>query len=350
VQAAQITIFVTPRRTQENVQIIFDSNGQFDQGSGIIPARLVTDSVSGEKTKSTTGTRLIGNKATGSVQIANGNGTAINLSSGTILTSASGFKFVTDKEASVSGQLLPGSPGTATINVTAFDIGSAYNLAKGEVFSVGNYSKALVAATSTGDFGGGSSQQISAVSKDDMARLEEDLTNELSLNVKTILSGKVSESEVFVDDLVALEPTRENYDRNEGDQADSLKLSLELGATGLAADRTKLLDYAKNMLNSKAPTDYSLSSEQIDFKFTFVSEEDGKYTYDVVVGGNFLPNVDIEKIKSTIIGKNSSVAMEHLNAIPGFDHADVSLKIKFPPPLKTIPRISKNILIMIRPE
>jgi hypothetical protein len=350
VQAAQITIFVTPKRTEENVQITFDRNGQFDQENGVIPARLLIDTVSGEKTRPTTGTKLIGNKAAGTVQIANGNGTAINLSAGTVLTSTSGFKFVTDKEASISGQLLPGSPGTATINVTANDIGSAYNLAKGEVFSVGNYSKALVAATSTGDFSGGSSQQISAVSKDDIASLEGDLINELSQNVKTGLSGKISDSEVFIDDLVAIEPTSEDFDHGEGDQADSLKLTLELGVTGLAADRTKLLDYAKNMLSSKSPTGHTLSSEQIDFKFNFVNEEDGKYIYDVVVGGNFLPDIDVEKIKSTILGKTTSVATEYLNSIPGFDHADVALKIKFPSPLKTIPRISKNIQIIIRPE
>ncbi|MFA5911872.1 MAG: baseplate J/gp47 family protein, partial [Vicinamibacterales bacterium] len=194
VQTAKVTIYVTPKRSEENVQITFDSGGQSDQGNGIIPAKVLTDQVSGEKTKTTTGTKLIGNKATGSVQIANGNGAAINLAAGTSLTSSSGFKFVTNNEASVSGQLLPGSPGTATVNVTAYDIGSQYNLAKGEVFSVGNYSKALVAATSTGDFSGGSSQQISAVNKDDQLNLENDLKNELAQNAKSDLSAKVADN------------------------------------------------------------------------------------------------------------------------------------------------------------
>lgn len=350
VQAARVTIFVTPKRAEENVQIVFDGGGQFDKENSIVPARVLTDQVSGEKTKSTTGTKLIGNKATGTVQIANGNGTAINLSAGTPLVSSSGFKFVTDNEASISGQLLPGSPGTATVGVTAYDIGSQYNLAKGEVFSVGNYSKALVAATSTGDFSGGSSQQISAVSREDQTGLETDLKNELSQSARTNLLTQVSDSEVFVSDLAALDTVNENFDNEVGDQADSLKLSLQLSATGLAADKTKLLDYAKGILSSKAPTGYSLSSDQIDFKFTFVGEDDGKYTYNAVVGGNFLPDVDTEKIKSIILGKTASVATDYLNSIPGFDHADVVLKIKFPTPLKTIPRISKNIVIDIKPE
>jgi len=350
VQTAKVTIYVTPKRSEENVQITFDSGGQSDQGNGIIPAKVLTDQVSGEKTKTTTGTKLIGNKATGSVQIANGNGAAINLAAGTSLTSSSGFKFVTNNEASVSGQLLPGSPGTATVNVTAYDIGSQYNLAKGEVFSVGNYSKALVAATSTGDFSGGSSQQISAVNKDDQLNLENDLKNELAQNAKSDLSAKVADNEIFVNDLAALDTTSENFDHKIGDQADSLKLSLAISATGLAADKEKLLDYAKGILSGKAPAGYTLSSDQIDFKFTFVSVQDGKYTYDVVVGGNFLPAVDTEKIKKTILGKTVAVATEYLNSVSGFDHADIALKIKFPSFLKTIPRVANNILIEVKPE
>ncbi len=349
-QTAKVSIYVTPQRAEESTQIVFDTNGQGDTAGGIIPAKVLKNQVSGEKTKSTTGTKLIGDKAKGSVQIANGNSAAINLAAGTILTSSSGFKFVTDNEASVSGQLLPGSPGTATVNVTAYDIGSQYNLAKGEVFSVGNYSKALVAATSTGDFSGGSSQQISAVSKEDQASLESDLKNELSQNAKSDLSAKAAENEIFVNDLATLDTASENFDHNVGDQAESLKLSLSLSATGLAADREKLLEYAKGILNNKTPGGYTLSSDHVDFKFTFVSAQEGKYTYDVVVGGNFLPTVDTDKIKKTILGKTVSSATDYLNSVPGFDHADVALKIKFPGPLKTIPRIAKNIIIEVKPE
>lgn len=349
-QKANVSIYVTPQRAEENVQIVFDTNGSADIANGVIPAVTLVDKVSGDKTKSTTGTKLIGNKATGNVQIANGNSAAINLASGAILTSSSGFKFVTSSEVSVSGQLLPGSPGTASVDVAAYDIGSQYNLAKGEVFSVGNYSKSLVAATSTVDFTGGSSQQISAVSKDDQTALETDLKNELIQNAKSDLSAKMSDTQTFVSDLAAIDTVTETFDHKVGDQADNLKLSLSLNATALAADKEKLLEYANNTLKGKAPTGYTLSSDHIDFKFTLVSEDNGKYTYNVVVGGNFLPEVDVEKIKKTILGKTATVATDYLNSITGFDHAEVTLKIKFPGPLKTIPRIAKNIVIEVKPE
>lgn len=349
-QTAKVSIFVTPKRAEENVQMIFNTDGTYDQATGLIPAKVVSSQVSGEKTKTTTGTKLIGDKATGSVQIANGNSASINLAAGTILTSSTGFKFTLNNEASVSGQLLPGSPGTSNVNVSAYDIGSQYNLAKGEVFSVGNYSKALVAATSTGDFSGGSSQEISAVGKDDQSMLEKELKDELSQNIKSELSAKVGEDEMLVSDLASLDVVSETFDHKVGDQASNLKLNLKLNATALVAGKDKLFEYSKSVLGGKAPAGYVLSSDQVDFRFTLVSAEDGKYTYNVVVGGNFLPDVNINKLKGIILGKTATAAQTYLNSIPGFDHADISLKIKFPGPLKTLPRISKNIVIEVRPE
>ena len=241
---AKVTVFVTPRRFEQQVALSFSPGGTFDPTNGIIPAQLITDKVSGDKTKSTTGVKLIGNKATGSVQIANGNGTAINLATGTILTSSAGLKFLTASQASISGQILPGSPGTASVNVTAADIGSQYNLAKGEVFSIGNYSKAMVAGTSTADFTGGSSQEISAVSAADQTGLETDLKAELTQNAINDISVKVASDQIFVNDLAGLDTISETFDHKVGDSADSFKLSLTLNATGIAADKAKLIEYA----------------------------------------------------------------------------------------------------------
>lgn len=349
-QKAKIVVFVTPKRFEEQMQITFNSNGEFDKTSGNIPAKIITDEVTGEKVKATSGTKLIGNKAIGNIQIANGNGTFINLASGTVLTSSSGFKFVTNSTASVSGQILPGSPGTANIDVTAADIGAQYNLAKGEIFSVGNYSKALVAGTSTADFSGGSSQEISAVSRDDQTNLEAELTTELSQNAKNNILAKITSDQIFVNELAGLDTKTANFDHKVGDQADSLKLSLTLNVTGIAADRAKLLEYAKDVLKDKTPGGYSLKEDQIDFKFTYAGLVDGKYNFNVTVGANFLPDINTQEIRNLTVGKTPTVVQNYFKSIPGFDHAEVALRLKLPGLLGTLPRISKNITLEVKAE
>jgi hypothetical protein len=347
---AKITVFVTPKRFEQQVQLSFSPNGATDAAAGIIPAQVITDTVAGDKTKSTTGTKLIGNKATGNVQIANGNGTAINLTAGTILTSSAGLKFVTNLTASVSGQILPGSPGTATVAITASDIGAQYNLAKGEVFAIGNYSKAMVAGTSLSDFSGGSSQEISAVSADDQANLETGLKGELIQNATNDISGKVASDQIFVSDLAGVETVSENFDRKVGDSADSVKLSLNLKVTGIASDKVKLIEYAKVVLKDKVPAGFTLNSDQIDFKFKFSTLQGGNYLYDVTVGANFLPGIDKAKIIEKIVGKTTSVTENYLSSIPGFGHAEIKLKPKLPGFLGTLPRIPKNITLEVTAE
>ncbi len=347
---AKVAVFVSPQRFEQQVQLSFSPAGVSDVAAGIIPAQVINDNVTGDKTKSTTGTKLIGNKATGSVQIANGNGTAINLAAGTLLSSATGLKYVTNSQASVSGQILPGSPGTANIDVTAFDIGAQYNLAKGEVFSIGNYSKTMVAGTSLSDFSGGSSQEISAVSADDQVSLATDLKNELAQKAITNISGKVTLDQIFVSDLAGLDTVSENFDHKVGDQADSIKLTLNLNAIGIVADKVKLIEYAKGVLKDKVPSGYVLNSDQIDFKFKFSVQQGENYLYSVTVGANFLPEIDKSKIVKEIAGKSPSVTQDYLNSIPGFGHAEITLKPHLPGFLGTLPRIPKNITLEVSAE
>jgi len=347
---ATVTIFVSPKKFEQDVNLSFSTDGKFDPAAGILPGQILTAKESGDKTKSTTGTKLIGNNAKGTVQISNGNPNPIHLSAGTILTSSSGLRFLTDTEASVSGQLLPGSPGTATMNVTSADIGAQYNLAKGEIFSVGNFSKSLVAATSQADFSGGSSQEISAVSRDDQTNLETDLKNELATKAQDDLSSKASADTIFVNNLAGTDITSENFDHKVGDSADNLKLSLSINVTAIAADRAKLLEYAKGILQDKVPAGYVLRDTQIDFQFTFVQKTDGVYNYKVAISANFLPEVSTDTIISKIAGKTVTVTQDYLNSIPGFVRAEVKLSPNLPSFLATLPHVRKNITIDVMAE
>ena len=344
---ALVTIFVAPKSFQEQVSISFNTNGQFDESKAIIPAQFITSQATGDKTKSTTGAKLVGDKAAGSVQIANGNSKPINLAVGTILTSTSGLRFVTNTEASISGQLLPGTPGTATLAVTAGDIGAQYNLAKGEVFKVGVFEKSLVAATSQSDFSGGSSRQIAAVSDEDQKNLETDLKMELSENVMRDLQGKVTGDQIFVEDLASVEVSSENFDHKDGDVAETLKLSLSVNATGVLADKAKLTQYAADILKDKIPTGYALRNSQIKFKFTFVSKQNENMVYTADINANFLPMINSEDIVSKIAGKTVIEATDYLTLVPGYTHAEIALKNSLPGPLKMLPHINKNIVIEV---
>jgi len=337
---AEVLVYVSPKKFEQESEIAFDSAN----------SRALTVEVSGDKTKATTGNKTVGEKAKGSVQIRNGTAFPINLNTGATIVSSGNLKFNLDNEASVSAALSPSSPGTATVSVTADTIGAEYNLAKDEIFRVGNYPKAEVDATSTGDFSGGSSREISAVDASDHESLLTQLTDELSGNARQELSGEVSDDQIFVNDLASLETSSETYDHKVGDEADSVKLSLTLDTTGIAADKEKLLAFAREILKDKVPSGYVLRDSQIDFKFTFVDQDGETFNYKVVVSANFLPEVNIDSIKKQIAGKTVAVTESYLTSIPGFTGADVTLSPRLPGIFGTIPHVRKNITVEVAAE
>lgn len=347
---AHIVIYVTPKSFQDEVDVSFNTNGVSDVTGGIIAAEKISSEVSGDKTKDATGSKLVGDKAKGTVQIQNGTAFPINLTAGTILISSGNLKFELDTAASVSAALSPTSPGTASIPVTASLIGAEYNLAKSEVFKVGNYPKAEVDATSVTDFAGGSSRQISAVSKEDVDTLTTQLKEELTNKAKEDLLTKVDENKLLVSELVSSTVVSQNFDHKVGEEATNLKLMLTLSAEAVVADKAKLIEYARNVFKDRVPSGFVLRDSQITFDFEYVEESEESIKYKVKMGANFLPQTNSDDIVNKILGKTRKVTNDYLSSIPGYVRAGVSLKPQLPNFIETMPHVKKNITVELVSE
>lgn len=348
---AIVTIYVSPKKLDEKITIFMDPEvSSPNLTGGILPGQVIRTTVSSERTKSTTGTKTVGEKARGTVEIRNGTGEDIELSTGIILVSNNDLQFSLTESVSVSAGSSTTSPGTATVEVVASDIGVEYNLAKDEGFTVGNYPKVEVEAIATSDFSGGSSRQISAVSVEDQNELESDLTNELLDEAKEELATNTNENEFFIEESVTATSSARSFDNKVGDEADSLKLSLSLDASGLVVGRTALADYAKEVLKDKVPSGFVLREDQIDMHFEFEEEEDGVYELTAYLDVNLLPEVKPDEIAERIAGKYAPLAKDYLTAIPGFSRAEIDLKPNLPGRLGTLPHVVSKIEIELTAE
>lgn len=348
---ATVTIYVSPRKLEENITLLVDSAASSpDLAEKVLPGEVMETEVSSEKTKSTTGSKKVGEKAKGSVKIQNGTASNISLTVGTLLVSSGDLRFSVDKAASVSAAISPSSPGTATVEVTAADIGADYNLAKDESFKVGNYPKADVDAVALANFSGGSSRDISAVSEDDQDSLEEELKDELLEQAKEKLVGDVGSERFFIQGSVTAEVSSRTFSHKVGDEASSLKLSLTLSVKGVSVARKELYDLAREVLKDKVASGYAFRDDQIDTDFELVTEEEGKYELEGGIVVNLLPEVKPEEVAKKVAGRFPTVAENYLASIPGFTRAEIKLKPRLPGKLGTLPRLSKNISIEVTAE
>ena len=348
---AVVTIYVAPKKLDEKVSIFIDTKARSpDFEEKILPGKLIDTNVSGEKTKSTTGTKTVGEKAKGTVEIRNGTAEGIRVPAGTTILTATNFEFSLDSAASVSAAQSTTSPGTVNVDVTAADIGAEHNLAKDESFKVGNYLKADLEAVATADFSGGSSRDIAAVSADDQESLEEELKEELLDKAEQELKISISDDEFFIDESLVATVSTKDFSNKVGDEASNLKLDLTLEASGLVIEKVRLDDLVKEVLKDKVPSGFILREDQIAVTFDLQDSEGGVFEFLATIDVNLLPEVKPDEIAKKIVGRYPPLAQDFLTTIPGFTRAEINLKPKLPGRLGTLPHVIKNLTIELAAE
>lgn len=348
---AVVKVYVSPKRFEEKVEAtVLKDSGSTDIANKIVAGQIASVEVSGEKTKSTTGTKKVGDKAGGSINIQNGTSSILKLSEGTFIIAANNLRFSLVNSASISAALSPSTPGTYVVEVAAGDIGAEYNLAKNEVFSVGNYSKSEVDAIAVSDFTGGSSRDISAVSLEDTNSLLNSLTSELSENAKKDLLSSISSDRFLIEDSLVATPSSKIFSNKVGDEASNLKLSLGLKSSAVSVSKKDLIDLSQKVLEGVGPNGFYLDPSNLSFSFTRLKDLSSASLFNLTVKADFLPKEDLASLTKIISGKSTSRVEEKFSQIPGFIRAEINIKPKLPWIFGYFPRLSKNISIEIVSE
>lgn len=346
---AEMVIYVSPKSLEEKFSIFVDPNlANVNFSTSTLPGKVIEESVSGERTTTTSGKITVGEMAKGQVTISR-SGPEVQLPAGTILTGPNNLKFSLNDPVKVASGT-PSLAGKAKANVTAVEFGPAYNLAAGEKFKVGIYSSFEMDATNESAFSGGSSREVSSVSQSDQKKLEEDLTQELLDKAKEVLAGKVTESEYFIKESATMETVSKNFSSKVGDEASDLKLNLSLKAKGLTVNKTNLQDFTKEILKSRIPGGFSYKEDEIDIKFEPETEKDGIFELKVSILANLLPEIKQVEIADKIAGKKTDYVREYLTIIPGFSEVKIFWNPKYFKRFNILPKVAKNISVKVQTQ
>lgn len=368
---AEVTIFVAPKVLEKSIELeISPSATSVDAAGKALPARSVDIPVSGDKTGSASGTKTVGDKSKGKVVVVNTGGST-TLKKGTALSGPNGLKFTLDDDVSVASGSSSVNPSKTTTMATASDIGAEYNLASGAEFAVGNFSKSGISATNEESFSGGTSREVSAVSKGDMDSLETGLISELAQQGIQSLRSSLSDGEILIEESVSLTPKKKEFSHKQGEEATTLKLTVEGTINALVVPRDILNALVRADLESDIPSGFILRDDQLNISYRKKEVEAKKTTtstknstnvkqteettnslpiFIAEVNAHLLPQVNPDEIVKSIVGKYPPVAKEYLATIPGFTRAEISLNVKLPGMLSTLPRISKNIVVEVMAE
>jgi len=348
---ATVILSVTPKDFSTQFEVTVDpSLSSVDIVSAAIPGELLTADVSAEDQVTTTGTKLVGDKATGSVVISNALDSARTFPAGTVLTSPSGLKFVLDEAvtvASASGSAGNLVPGKSSVKISASQIGAESNLSAGTVFRVANLAVTQVDAKNDTALSGGTSRQAKAVAKADVTALLEKMTTLLKQQARERLLEQVSQDKTVVAESISLKTTTQQFSAKEGDEAEILRLNMVVKASGLVISKSDLQQIVDEKIGLQTPQGYSVVAESSQ-SFAVKDTKRDKTILSANVSAQLLPDMDKNQIATIIRGKYPIVAREYLETLPGVSEVAFELDPPLPGFLAVIPRVLANITITVQ--
>jgi hypothetical protein len=309
---------------------------QSDPDRLLLKATVVNQTVEGEKTANTTGNKIIGDKAKGTVTLYNYTSSQKTFVAGTKVTSGK-FIFLLDSDATVasasssldSSNNMLTKPGSQDAAATASAIGEDANIAAGTSLTIESFAKETYSAITKTAFSGGSSREIQAVSIQDrdqvLAALKKELVDKAVQDAKTASSN--GQYEVPTNRVKVITST---YSAEVGKETSSLTLNLTLQVEMLQYSSADLQPLAKELLTKELPANYQLSDAppQILSAPISAATTSAQVKLETNISTMAEPQISFDDLKQQIAGKSDQAAERILEENPAISSAVIEFSPK----------------------
>ena len=326
----KVTLTVSPLRRDQVIDMAIGTNPVADLLT--VPATKKTISAKASDSLSTTGEAVVGEKATGKVNIFNYTNQPVSLKAGTKITSGN-LTFLLNSAvtiASTSGILddngsIP--PGKSEAGITAAKIGAESNLDKGTQLAIDTYPQSSLRARSDPALTGGTSRTVKAVAKEDQEKLLASVSEKLKAAIDDQL--KKEDRQPFP----GRHPftTTKNFDYPVGGEATILNLDLAADLEVLIYSRKQLLSQVEGKVLESANPGQVLAAEHTQISLTDpIPGSNDTFTTKASVSAVLLPELSGQKLAEETKGKRVIVLKNLLQTVPGFKSATFEIYPNIP--------------------
>jgi len=351
-----IAISVTPMPLLESLTLTLDpSLKEADIEAHRIPGELIEHSVTGEESAPSTGHKLVGDSASGSVTLYNRTALTKNFTKGTVLSSGN-LKFTLDSDVIVASKTAGVDyvdvPGKATVKVVASSIGSDSNLPSGSEFAVSSFSKETYIAKNDSPLTGGTSKEAQVVTKADQASLLQSLQAKLLSQASKELRAESGQGTGIYPLESSAKLVDTIYSSDVGEEADEFKVSTSLTVSAIKYQVQDVEKLVSDLVDKSIPSGYMRLSEPplVELSQTGETTADNlEVTAKVTI--NLIPIQDSAELAGRLRGASLDEVPSLLSTVPGYKDFSVSF---VPHLLKRyfhhLPRNPDNIRLVIEPS
>jgi hypothetical protein len=342
---ATVIILVDAKTDQKTTAVTFSDSQATDIGASVIASQVVSVSEDGSMTTNATGSKDVGTAGKGAVTIFNVSNGSVTLAAKTAITAPNGLKYTLDSSVNVaSGDATLAS--TASVNITAGDIGQEYNLPSGTKFTIAGQDS-TVAAKNDSAFSGGTKKSVTVVSADDIQKLLTELPKQLEDKAKNDIKSKATGDNVLLTNFTGetVDSANQTFDKKAGDQASSVTLKGTVSFETISYNSADMLKLAQSIF---AGNDTQISKDNLSVTAKNVGvNKDNSISADLDIKANLLPKIDSGATAKQIAGQSISKARNLLQNIAQVQNVGITLKPNIPFISQNLPGNPSNITIQI---
>ncbi len=340
---ATVTLVIQPKTIEKSQTVAFSTTAATNLQEKIIASEEISVNEDGSITKPATGKKEVGEKAKGTITIYSTLQKEQSFNKGTIVTSSNDLTFALEDSVKVASASGASDPKTIKVTVVANDIGKESNLPSGTKFSVGSLSSSEVEAKNDTAFSGGTKKEITAVSKADLEKAMDELSKNLEQKAKEDLEKKIKDDEKLLGIIKSAEFVKKTFDKKEGEEAQSVKLTATIEYKSLSYKKSDAQDLSQGFFDENSK-DTSYTIENIK------QDKDKKVSANIHAKAFLLPKLDNNKLAEKIAGKSFSETKSVLLDLPQIADVHITLSPSLPFLPSIMPKIAKNISFTMTKE
>lgn len=346
----QLSVELQKKPVAEDITLTLDTKlEETDPQSLTIAADTVQKTKKSSSTMQTTGIKIVGENATGTVAVYNKTDAVKKFEKGTQLK-YNDLIYTLDQDitvASASSKQGGEDYGREDVAVTAAQIGADSNIEKDSALTVASYdTDSYEAFVVDDDFTGGSSREVRVVAQEDRSELLQDLKTELIEAINKEFSDESGDGTYILPSKAVVDEVA-SFDAEVEDEAEDITLTLEITVEAVSYSGGDLKPVAQEILSQKVPENYQLvdaepqilsSPSQTDLDNL---ESGAVVSIEANISSYALPLLSEEEIKQQVAGKQFSQAQTELTSREEIVAAEFKIIPQFLQPL--VSSVSKRV-------
>ncbi len=344
-----VTVLVLPKVIKESTTVTVDPTATVaDSATKILPGQKQEKVVSGEKTLPVSGKKNVGEEAKGTVTLYNKVTSSRTFKKGTTI-SAQGLEFTLDDDVSVaSASETIGSItfGKASAPVTASQIGPESNLPTGTEFAFKNLATSVVTARNDQPLTGGTSREVTVISRADYDAVVKTLSEELVERAKQELASALGGGQKILDTTVKTLVTEKTFAQELDQESQVVSGKVTIAMTGLSYSEEDLKLLMTELVTQSVPTGYSIAlGRTVVAVKSAKAGKDGKVQLSASFESTALPDVKTQEVQTMLAGRRLTSALEKLKAMTGV--AGAEFRFRWTPFHDRLPVNKNNISVTV---